>query len=108
MTETKWRYIQSSLPTKVRGVPRVDDRRVINGIFYILRSGCAWRDLPQRYGSYTTVYNRFNRWAKAGIWDRIMDAVIDANGGDVVMIDGRTATKKFKQNLSHLIQGPYI
>ena len=88
MTETEWKYIQPVLPTKVRGKPRVDDRRVINGIFYVLRSGCAWRDLPRRYGPYTTVYNRFNRWAKAGVWDRIMDAAIAANNGNVVMIDG--------------------
>jgi len=88
MSEVEWRYIQPALPTKVRGKPRVDDRRVINGIFYVLRSGCAWRDLPQRYGPYTTVYNRFNRWAKAGVWDRIMDAAIAANDDDVVMIDG--------------------
>ena len=88
MTETEWKYIQPVLPTKVRGKPRVDDRRVINGIFYVLRSGCAWRDLPRRYGPYTTVYNRFNRWARAGVWDRIMDAAIAANNGNVVMIDG--------------------
>ena len=43
------------------GVPRVDDRRVVNGIFYVLRSGSPWRDVPERYGPPTTVYNRFNR-----------------------------------------------
>ena len=58
-------------------IARVDDRRVINGIFYKLRTGVPWRDLPERYGPYTTVYNRFNRWTKAGVWDRLMDA---ANG----------------------------
>jgi len=69
-------------------VKRVDDRRVLNGIFYVLRTGIPWRDLPSQYGPYTTVYNRFNRWSKAGIWDRVMDAAIDAHNGDVVMIDG--------------------
>ena len=57
---------------KSRDVKRVDDRRVINGIFYALRVGCPWRDLPDQYGPYTTVYNRFNRWSQAGIWDKIM------------------------------------
>src|SRR3546814_15105682 len=52
-----------------------DLRRVLNGIFYILRTGSPWRDLPERYGPYTTVYNRYNRWAKAGIWLRIFAAL---------------------------------
>jgi len=88
MTDLEWGFIKCILPTKVRGVKRVDDRRVLNGIFYVLRTGIPWRDLPQQYGPYTTVYNRFNRWSKAGIWDAIMDAVVDAHNGDVVMIDG--------------------
>src|SRR3546814_6635567 len=53
------------LPNKPRGVPRVDDRRVLNGIFWVLRSGAPWRDLPERYGPRTTCYNRFARWRKA-------------------------------------------
>lgn len=88
MSDFEWRVIEPLLPNKPRGVARVDDRRVLNGIFYRLRTGTAWRDLPERYGPYTTVYNRFNRWVKAGVWDRLMDAIIDAYGGDVVMIDG--------------------
>ena len=88
MSELEWSFIEPVLPQKVRGVPRVDDRRVINGIFYKLRTGVAWRDLPDRYGPYTTVYNRFNRWTKAGVWDRLMDAVCDAHNHDLVMIDG--------------------
>lgn len=88
MSELEWGFIKLVLPQKFRGVPRVNDRRVINGIFYKLRTGIAWRDLPERYGPYTTVYNRFNRWAKAGVWDRLMDAVSDAYNHDLVMIDG--------------------
>jgi transposase len=78
MTEFEWRVIEPLLPNKPRGVPRVDDRRVLNGIFWVLRSGSPWRDLPGRYGPYTTCYNRFRRWTKAGVWDRIMDAITDA------------------------------
>jgi transposase len=55
---------------------------------WVLRSGSPWRDLPERYGPYTTCYNRFRRWTKAGVWDRIMDAITDAYGGDIRMIDG--------------------
>ncbi len=72
MSTLEWDFIAPMLPTNTRGVARVCDRRVINGIFYKLRTGVPWRDLPERYGSYTTVYNRFNRWTKAGVWDRLM------------------------------------
>jgi len=105
MTDFEWEFIKCVLPNKSRGVPRVDDRRVINGIFYALRVGCPWRDLPPQYGPYTTVYNRFNRWSKAGIWDRVMEAVADAQNADVVMVDGTSirvhhsaATLKKKTN----------
>ncbi len=74
LTDFEWRVIEPLLTIKPRGVPRVDDRRVLSGIFWILRSGSPWRDLPERYGPYTTVYNRFNRWRKAGVWDKLMDA----------------------------------
>ncbi|MBF6309306.1 transposase, partial [Nocardia farcinica] len=77
MSDLEWEFIKCVLPNKSRGVPRVDDRRVINGIFYALRVGCPWRDLPSQYGPYTTVYNRFNRWSKAGIWDTVMEAAAD-------------------------------
>lgn len=87
LTDFEWSVIEPVLPRKGRGAPRHDDRRILNGIFWVLRSGAPWRDLPERYGPYTTVYNRFNRWRKAGVWDRIMDAIVDAYGGDVEMID---------------------
>jgi transposase len=60
---------------------------VLNGIFWVLRCGAPWRDLPERYGPYTTAYNRFNRWRKAGVWDRLMDAVTKGHNGQVQMID---------------------
>ena len=69
MSDLEWEFIKAVLPNKSRGVKRVDDRRVINGIFYVLRTGIPWRDLPDQYGPYTTVYNRFNRWTYAGVWD---------------------------------------
>lgn len=87
LTDFEWRVIEPLLPKKPRGVPRVDDRRVLNGIFWVLRSGAPWRDLPERYGPRTTCYNRFVRWRKAGIWDRMMDAISAAHDGDIQMID---------------------
>jgi len=78
MSDLEWEFIKAVLPNKTRGKKRVDDRRVINGIFYVLRTGIPWADLPSEYGPPTTVYNRFNRWSYAGHWDRIMDAFADA------------------------------
>jgi transposase len=73
---------------KPRGVPRVDDRRVLNGIFWVLQSAAPWRDLLERYGApHTICYNRFVRWRKAGVWDRLMDAIAAAHDGDIQMID---------------------
>ena len=87
LTDFEWRVIKPLLPNKPRGVPRVDDRRVLNGIFWVLRSGAPWRDLPERFGPRTTCYNRFVRWRKAGVWDRLMDAITAAHDGDIQMID---------------------
>ena len=87
LTDFEWRVIEPLLPNKPRGVTRVADRRVLNGIFWVLRSGAPWRDLPKCYGPRTTCYNRFVRWRKAGVWDRIMDAVTAAYEGDIQMID---------------------
>lgn len=87
LTDFEWAAIKPHLPNKPRGVKRVDDRRVLNGIFFVLRSGMPWADLPERYGPPTTIYNRFNRWRKAGVWGRLMDAIVAAHKGDVQMID---------------------
>ena len=54
LSDSEWSVIDARLPNKPRGVPRVDDRRVLNGIFWILRSGAPWRDLPAIYGPRTT------------------------------------------------------
>jgi transposase len=60
---------------------------VLNGIFWVLRSGAPWRDLPERYGPRTTCYNRFVRWRKAGVWDRLMDAISAAHDSAIQVID---------------------
>ena len=54
-SDGEWATIRPMLPNKARGVPRVDDRRVLNGIFWVLRSGAPWRDLPIAFGPYTTL-----------------------------------------------------
>ena len=87
LSDCEWSVIKPMLPNKPRGIPRVDDRRILNGIFWVLRSGAPWRDLPESYGPPTTCYNRFVRWRRAGVWDRIMDALAAAHDAAVQMID---------------------
>ena len=65
LSDFEWSVIQPLLPNKPCGVPRVNDRRVLNGIFWRLRTGAPWADIPARYGPHTTCVNRFNRWRKA-------------------------------------------
>jgi transposase len=87
LSDAEWAVIAPLLPNKPRGVPRADDRRVLNGIFWTLRTGSPWRDLPERYGPYTTVYNRYNRWAKAGVWLRIFEALAERSPDALHLID---------------------
>src|SRR2546427_3494308 len=71
LSDEQWARIEPHLPTDVRGVERVDDRRVISGIVHVLKSGCRWCDCPEAYGPYTTIYNRFVRWAQRGVWENL-------------------------------------
>jgi transposase len=87
LSDYEWSLIRPMLPNKPRGIPRVDDRRVLNGIFWVLRSGAPWRDLPEGCGPHTTCYNRFVRWRRAGVWDRIMEALAASHDASVQMID---------------------
>jgi transposase len=87
LTDYEWLVIKPLLPNKPRGVPRVDDRRVLNGIFWVLRSGAPWRDLPRSLGPYTTCYNRFVRWRRAGVWRRVFGALAATHDASVQMID---------------------
>ena len=87
LTDREWSIIEPLLPNKPRGVPRVDDRRVLNGILWRFRTGSPWAEIPERYGPSTTCYNRFVRWRKAGVWDRLLAAVSVAFEGEIVMID---------------------
>jgi transposase len=67
LTDEQWRVIEPLLPASgVKGRPRADDRRVINGMLFKAKTGVAWRDLPERYGPWKTVYNRFWRWSRNG------------------------------------------
>ena len=74
LSDEEWALLEPLLPESRRSA-RVDDRKIVNAIFYVLRTGMPWRDLPARYGPYTTAYNRFNRWSRRGIWKRVFDTI---------------------------------
>lgn len=90
LTDFEWSIIEPLLPNNPRGVPRADDRTVLNGIYWRLRTGSPWADIPERYGPATTCYNRFVRWRKIGVWDRLFEAVSKAYDGDIQMVDSTT------------------
>ncbi len=79
LSDTQWELIGPLLPTRQRGPKRVSDRIVISGIMHVMRSGCAWRNVPHQYGPYMTVFNRYNRWKQRGIWQRIEMALRNEN-----------------------------
>ena len=88
LSDEQWERIETHLPTDVRGVDRVDDRRVISGIVHVLKSGCRWRDCPPEYGPPTTIYNRFVRWARRGVWENLFrDLARNGRSTDTQMID---------------------
>jgi len=80
LSDEAWAKIEPHLPHGRPGARRVDDRRVISGILHVLRSGCRWRDVPSEYGPRTTLYNRYNRWARQGIWRRLFEQAASAGG----------------------------
>jgi transposase len=76
LTDEQWQVIEPLLPASgVKGRPRVDDRRVINGMLFKAKTGVAWRDLPERYGPWKTVYNRFWRWSRNGTLTTLVSRV---------------------------------
>ncbi|MGZ5812748.1 MAG: IS5 family transposase [Xanthobacteraceae bacterium] len=88
LSDEQWERIEPHLPTDVRGVERQDDRRVISGIVQVLKSGCRWCDCPPEYGPHTTVYNRFVRWARRGIWENLFRKLAgNGRSTDTQMID---------------------
>jgi len=78
LSDEAWRAVEPHLPKNQPGARRVDDRRVISGIFHVLKSGSRWCDCPAEYGPSTTIYSRFNRWSNRGFWLGLLEALADA------------------------------
>ena len=92
LSETQFARLKPLLPNKPRGVARVDDRRVISGIVHVLMSGGRWVDAPIVYGPKKTLYNRWVRWAKKGVWRRAFEELAAAGGPSAeLMLDSTHA-----------------
>jgi transposase len=105
LSEAQMRRIRPYFPLS-HGVPRVDDRRVISGIVFVIRNGLRWRDAPKEYGPHKTIYNRFVRWSRLGVFDSIFAALAGKAGKPrQLMIDAthlkahRTAASLLKKGL---------
>jgi putative transposase len=111
LSGAQMRRIEPYFPLS-HGVARVDDRRVISGIIFVIRNGLRWRDAPKAYGPHKTIYNRFIRWSRLGVFNRIF-AELAGNGSkrDRLMIDAthlkahRTAASLFKKGLFPDVSG---
>jgi transposase len=105
LSEAQMRRIEPYFPLS-HGVPRVDDRRIVSGIIFVIRNGLRWRDAPAQYVPHKTIYNRFIRWSRLGVFNKIF-AGLSAKGGkpDQLMIDAthlkahRTAASLLKKGL---------
>ncbi len=111
LTEAQLKRIEPHFPLS-HGVPRVDDRRVVSGIIHVIRNGLRWRDAPEVYGPHKTLYNRFVRWSRMGIFDRIFANLAAEEGPpDRLMIDSthlkahRTAASLLKGGMFHAVSG---
>jgi transposase len=105
LSEAQMRRIEPYFPLS-HGMPRVDDRRVISGIIFVIRNGLRWRDAPREYGPHKTIYNRFIRWSRLGVFNKIFAALAAKAGQpDRLMIDAthlkahRTAASLLKKGL---------
>ena len=103
LSEAQMRRIEPFFPQS-HGVPRVDDRRVLSGMLFVIRNGLRWRDAPGGYGPHKTIYNRI-RWSRMGVFDRIFAELASSGGNDRLMIDAthlkahRTAASLLKKGL---------
>ena len=79
LSNDQWEVIGALLPAERgrKSRPAMDNRRFLNGMLHVLRVGCPWRDMHERYGKWNSVYVRFRRWAEQGVWDAILETLVD-------------------------------
>jgi putative transposase len=104
LSQAQMRRIRPYFPLS-HGVPRVDDRRVISGIVFVIRNGLRWRDAPKEYGPHKTIYNRFVRWSRLGVFDRIFAALAGKGGKPRRLMIDTTHLKAHRTAASLLKKG---
>jgi transposase len=79
LSKAEWAIISPLLPSERGrwGRPAQDNRLFLNGMLYVMRVGCPWRDLHERYGKWNSVYVRFRRWAEQGVWDALLETLVE-------------------------------
>ena|SRR5262245_44866870 len=89
LSDAQWARICKLLPGKAGDPGRTakDNRRFVNAVLWVLRSGARWSDLPERYGRWKSVHTRFARWAKKRIWERVFETLIADRRNDYLMLD---------------------
>ena len=113
LSAAQMRRIKPYFPLS-HGIARVDDRRVVSGIIFVIKNGLRWRDAPKAYGPPKTIYNRFIRWSRLGVFNRILAELAGMAGTpDQVMIDAthlkahRTAASLLKKGIfPDVLAGP--
>jgi transposase len=91
LSDRQWAVLEPLIPLHRRGVKPKRNREVISGIVHVLRVGCRWRECPEVYGPHTTIYNRFNRWSAAGIWQKMLEALVKTEASGSQSIDSTTS-----------------
>lgn len=89
LTDHMWNRLEPLLPAEQGGMgrPRLPNRPIVEAILWKHRTGAPWRDLPESYGPWITVFTRFNRWSKAGIWRSVLDVLRAESDSEWLMID---------------------
>ena len=89
LSEGQWVRIAPMLPGKATdpGRTAADNRLFVNGVLWVLRSGAFWQHLPERYGKWKSVHARFTRWAKKGVWEKVLAELIRDRDNNYLMLD---------------------
>jgi transposase len=106
LSEAQMRRIEPYFPLS-HGVPRIDDRLIVSGIIFVLRNGLRWRDAPKEYGPHKTIYNRFIRWSRLGVFNRILAELIAKRGKPEQLMIDTTHLKAHRTAASLLKKGMF-
>jgi len=109
LSEAEWRLLKDLLPAERgrKSRPAFDNRMIVNGILWRIRTGAPWRDVPEKYGKWMTVYQRFRRWSEAGVWEAVATTLTQAmadnshHSVDSTTVQGRVSAAGAKGGLAN-------